>query len=136
MKKVVGIIVALVAVCALVYFGFGLYLSLQTKDLVNTLWETEYGQTVPEKYEDMISIQDCWRLDWKQKAPGTSIKVTRPSLAFPYTQWQFNTAVTTFSYTVTNADTGQPLPNCDNVHCTVNWEFQDGNWVITSVVEG
>ncbi len=134
MKKVIGIIVALAAVFGLVYFGFTFYISQMTSELVNSAWE--HKNVLPEKYEGVLTLYDYKRLDWLNKIGSSSIKAARPDLSYPSTVWRFNSATTTFYYTVTNSSTGTPLPGCDNVKCTIEWENKDGKWVVNELTEG
>ncbi len=134
MKKLIGILIALAAICCVVYFGFCFYISQMTTELVNSAWE--HTNQLPEKYEDVLTLYDYKRLDWLNKVGSSKIKAARPELAYPSTTWHINTATTTFNYTVKDSTTGKPLSGCDNVKCTIEWENKDGKWIIKSLTEG
>lgn len=133
MKKLIGIVIGLLAICAVVYFGFTFYISQMTRDLVNSAWE--HKNELPEEYEGVLTLYDYKQLDWLNKLGSTNIKAARPDLSYPSTTWRINNATTTYSYTVQNTSTGDPLPGCDNVKCTIEWEYKDGKWVIKSFTE-
>lgn len=133
MKKLIGIVIGIAAICAVVYFGFTFYISQMTSELVNSAWGHE--NELPEKYEGVLTLYDYKRMDWLNKLGSTNIKAAKPDLAYPSTIWRINSATTTYCYTVTNSSTGEPFPNCDNVKCTIEWEYVDGKWVVKSFEE-
>lgn len=133
MKKLIGILIGIVAICAVTYFGFSFYLSQLTYEIVNSSWSHEGG--LPEKYVGVISEYDYEQMDWLTKFDPSKITTTQSNFAYPSTVWRINTATTTYNYTINDSSSGEPLDDCDNVKCTVEWTFEDGKWVVKSFTE-
>lgn len=133
MKKLIGILIGIAAICCVVYFGFSFYLSQMTNELVNSAWS--HDGVLPEKYEGMMTLYDYKQLDWLNKVNSNRVKAAQANLAYPSTQWRINSATTTYAYTVKDSSTGEAMPNCDNVKCTIEWEYEDGKWIMKSFKE-
>ncbi len=134
MKKLIGIIIGLVLICVITYFGFSFYISQMTKELVESSWKHE--DVLPEKYEGVLNLYTYEQLDWMHKANSLRHKAVKEELSYPSTKWRFNSATTTYYYTITNSDTGVAVTGCDNVRCTIEWEYKDGKWIVKSFKEG
>ena len=124
MKKLIGIIIGLVLIGVVTYFGFSFYISQMTKELVESSWKHE--NVLPEKYEGVLNLYTYKQLDWLNKASSTNVKAIKQDFSYP----------STYSYTITNSDTGAAIVGCDNVKCTIEWEYQDGKWIVKSFKEG
>jgi ABC-type bacteriocin/lantibiotic exporter with double-glycine peptidase domain len=134
MKKLIGIIIGLVLIGVVTYFGFSFYISQMTKEIVESSWKHE--NVLPEKYEGVLNLYTYKQLDWLNKASSTNVKAIKQDFSYPSTEWRINSATTTYSYTITNSDTGAAIVGCDNVKCTIEWEYQDGKWIVKSFKEG
>lgn len=134
MKKLIGIIIGIVLICAVTYFGFSFYVSQMTKEMVETSWKHE--DVLPEKYEGVLNLYTFKQLDWLNKVSSMRNKAVKTDLSYPSTEWRINSATTTYYYTVKNADTDTAIVGCDNVRCTIEWEYKDGKWIVKSFKEG
>lgn len=133
MKKLIGILIGIIAICAVTYLGFSFYLSQVTNEMVNHAWSHE--DELPEKYVGVISEYDYEQMDWLTKFDSSKITTTQSNFAYPSTVWRINTATTTYNYTIKDSTSGEPLDDCDNVKCTIEWAFEDGKWVVKSFTE-
>lgn len=133
MKKLIGILIGIIAICAVTYLGFSFYLSQTAYEMVNSAWSHE--DNLPEKYEGIISEYDYWQMDWLRKADTSKLKTTLSNFAYPSTVWKINTATTTYNYTIKDSSSGEPLDDCDNVKCIIEWAYENGKWVVKSFTE-
>lgn len=132
MKKLIGIIIGIIAACVVTYFGFSFYLSQLTSEIVNSSWK--HDEKLPDAYVGVISQDQYEQMDWIKKVDVSKITATQSNLSYPYTVWMFNTATTTYSYSI-NDTSGEALYGCDNIKCTIDWEFKDGKWVVVNFTE-
>ena len=87
MKKLIGIIIGLVLICVVTYFGFSFYISQMTKELVESSWKHE--NVLPEKYEGVLNLYTYKQLDWLNKASSTNVKAIKQDFSYPSTENKF-----------------------------------------------